>query len=179
MCVLSDVDIMREVESGHLIIEPFDKMMLKPNGLDWVLSPKIKVADRFRGPEHFNNWFPFEGEELDPNDFYLGRTVERLVLPNNIMAMMTGRSSVGRLGVLIHITAAHFDAGFRGTGVSEMKVVGPWPIPLTGEDGIIGKPVGQFIFEYTRTPASVGYNDLPTSHYKDQADEPIPSRLYN
>jgi dCTP deaminase len=173
ICVLSDVDILREIEEGNLKIDPFDKGQLKPDGLDWRLGSTVLIAD----PKQPNTWETVEiGESafvFYPGKFYLCVTMERLELPNNIMAQMTGRSSLGRLGLMVHVTAGDFDAGFSGNGTSEVAVVGPWPIALQAEQN-----VGKFVFQYLKTPASCGYDNWPGSRYSRQAQVPIPSRFH-
>lgn len=172
MCILSHVDIRREMADGNLVITPFNKKQVRPNSYDWRLGPTILTAD----PLTPNAWVPTiltDGETFifRPEYFYLCTTIEKVLLPKNIMANMTGRSSVGRLGMIVHLTAGHVDAGFPGHLTAEVKVLGPWDVPMK-----IGERAGQLIFEYLRTPAELGYADYKDSKYINQEDVPVPSR---
>jgi dCTP deaminase len=171
MCQLSHVDIECEVDDGVLIIEPFDPGLLRPNSYDWRLGHVI-----FEALPQFNTFKPYilkDGETFLflAHHYYLCSTLERIILPKNISAKMEGRSSLGRLFVSVHQTAGHVDVGFSGFLTAEVHL-GLWDVPLT-----VGQNVGQIIFEYVRTPAVVGYADLPGSKYINQPATPTPSRL--
>lgn len=174
MCVLSDGDILKELDEGNLIISPFRTDLLGPNSYDWTLGETIFEAD----PEHFNHWHPVgtlvEGDEFtfEPFKFYLAYTQQRFILPRYIMGEMTGRSGVGRLGVIEHFTAAHVDNGFPGHLTAEVMVLGPWPVPLK-----VGANIGQIIFHYLRTESLISYSERGASHYVDQPMSPVPSRF--
>ena len=171
MCQLSHVDIEREVDDKNLIIAPFDPALLRPNSYDWRLSTTIFEAQC--EPNTWRTWKLKLGELFlfQPGHFYLCSTMERIELPNNITCRLEGRSSVARLGMSVHLTAGHIDVGYPGHLTAEVKL-GPWPVTLE-----IGQNIGQFVFEYVRTPAVLGYKDFPGSKYMDQPDTPVPSRL--
>ncbi len=114
---------------GNIVIEPFDDNLLNPNSYNLRLHDELIVyeeivldmrrANRFRRLS-----IPPEGFVLTPNQFYLGRTVERTET-YNLVPMLEGRSSIGRLGLFVHITAGFGDVGFRGYWTLEMFAVQP------------------------------------------------------
>ena len=113
----------------NIIIEPFDEKLLNPNSYDLRLHDELIVYEEIvldmRRPNRFRRYtIPPEGVVLTPNQFYLARTMERTET-YNLVPMLEGRSSVGRLGLFVHITAGFGDIGFRGYWTLEMFAVQP------------------------------------------------------
>jgi dCTP deaminase len=114
---------------GNVVIEPFDERQLNPNSYNLRLHNELLVyeeivLDMLR-PNRFRRYvIPEDGMVLNPNQLYLGRTVERTET-YNLVPMIEGRSSVGRLGLFVHITAGFGDVGFRGFWTLEMFAVQP------------------------------------------------------
>jgi dCTP deaminase len=187
--VLSDRDIVREVEGqAGLVIEPFDPDAVQPNSVDLRLSNRFRhlsPPDRSYGtpldplnlpaPEEYT-WEQTldEGQTMlmPPGGFVLGSTVERVEIPATMAALLDGRSSLGRLGLVIHVTAGFFDAGFRGVPTLEIANIGPRPLLLTP-----GMRIAQMSFHYLNSTAQrpYGHPDLG-SHYQDQGASPVPSQ---
>ena len=112
-----------------IIIEPFNEQQLNPNSYNLRLHNELIVYEEIvldmRRPNRFRRYeIPPEGFVLHPNQLYLGRTAERTVT-HNLVPMIEGRSSVGRLGLFVHVTAGFGDVGFSGYWTLEMFAVQP------------------------------------------------------
>ncbi len=152
MSVLADRDIRIELEAGRIRIEPYDPVDLQPSSVDLHLDRSFRVFrnNRYayidpRTPQpDLTELLMVEGEEpfiLHPGEFVLGQTVEWIELPDDIVARLEGRSSLGRLGLLIHSTAGYVDPGFKGTVTLELSNVANLPIALYA-----GMRIGQISF---------------------------------
>jgi len=113
----------------NIIIEPFDEALLNPNSYNLRLHDELLVYEEvvldMKKPNRFRRLqIPPGGLELSPNQLYLGRTLERTET-YNLVPMLEGRSSIGRLGLFVHITAGFGDIGFRGYWTLEMFAVQP------------------------------------------------------
>lgn len=114
---------------SNIIIDPFDERALNPNSYNLRLHDELIVYEEIvldmRRPNRFRRVsIPADGIVLSPNQFYLGRTVERTET-YNLVPQIEGRSSIGRLGLFVHITAGFGDVGFRGYWTLEMFAVQP------------------------------------------------------
>ena len=110
---------------------------------------------------------------LHPGEFVLGQTLECVTLPDDLVARLEGKSSLGRLGLLIHSTAGFVDAGFSGNLTLELSNVANLPITIYE-----GMPIGQISFMRMDGPVDRPYGSRETgSKYQGQA-EPTPSRFY-
>jgi dCTP deaminase len=114
---------------GDIIIDPFDEAQLNPNSYNLRLHDELLVYEEIvldmRRPNRYRRYtIPEEGFVLQPNMLYLGRTMERTET-HNLVPMLEGRSSVGRLGLFVHVTAGFGDVGFRGFWTLEMFAVQP------------------------------------------------------
>jgi dCTP deaminase len=153
--VLSDRTIREEIAAGRLVIEPFDEAYLQPS--QWTCGsrrvPRVpqqppSVHRRALGgtisprSRHRNERFI-----LHPGEFVLGSTVERVALPDDLVARLEGKSSLGRLGLLIHSTAGYIDPGFDGTITLELSNVARLPISIYP-----GMAIGQISFLQMTTP---------------------------
>ena len=98
---------------------------------------------------------------LQPGQFVLGATVEKISLPDNMMARFDGKSSLGRLGLCTHVTAGFIDAGFIGTITVELKNENSFPIMLK-----TGMRIGQVSFDYLNAAAKKPYDTV--GHYQNQ-----------
>ena len=127
--ILSGDEIRNRLWGGDIVIEPFDERRVNPNSYNLTLHRELMVyeevvldmqkANRVRRIE-----IPDEGLVLAPNQLYLGRTVERTET-HNLVPMIEGRSSIGRLGLFVHVTAGFGDVGFCGYWTLEMFAVQP------------------------------------------------------
>lgn len=126
--VLSGEEIQRQL-GRNIIIEPFDPARLNPNSYNLTLHNELliyeeEVLDMKRPARTRRLLIPPEGLVLDPLRLYLGRTVERTET-HNLVPMIEGRSSVGRLGLFVHVSAGFGDVGFCGYWTLEMFAVQP------------------------------------------------------
>jgi dCTP deaminase len=127
--ILSGLEIENEVARGNIIITPFDKGQLNPNSYNLRLHNELLVYDDLqidmKKPNAFHVFeIPEEGFLLEPGRIYLGRTLE-FTETRTFVPMLEGRSSVGRLGLSIHITAGFGDIGFRGYWTLELHCIQP------------------------------------------------------
>lgn len=126
--VLSGHEIKRQL-GGNIVLEPFDESKLNPNSYNLSLHDELLVYEEavldLRQANRVRRLaIPPEGLVLQPNQLYLGRTVERTET-YNLVPMIEGRSSVGRLGLFVHVTAGFGDVGFCGYWTLEMFAIQP------------------------------------------------------
>lgn len=128
--ILTGPEIMRRVEQGGIVIDPFNPAQVNPNSYNVRLHPDLQVYNRIPLDSRLENStsylrIPPEGLVLQPNQLYLGRTVEYTVVYGNVIPEIDGRSSYGRLGVDIHVCAGRGDLGFKGCWTLEIRVTVP------------------------------------------------------
>ena len=182
--VLSDKTIRSEIEAGRIVIDPYDESLVQPSSVDVRVDNRFRVFNNSRYPyidvrqpmEDLTEPVEIEGDEpfiLHPGEFVLGQTLERVTLPNDLVARLEGKSSLGRLGLLIHSTAGFVDSGFSGNLTLELSNVANLPITIYQ-----GMPIGQMSFMRMDGPVDRPYGSQETgSKYQGQA-EPTPSRFY-
>ena len=127
--ILSGKEILKNIESKDIIIEPFDKSRVNPNSYNLTLSDELLVSENDLLDMKIPNEtrlikIPEEGLVLEPNKLYLGRTNE-FTKTEKFVPMLEGRSSTGRLGLFIHVTAGFGDIGFAGYWTLEIFCVQP------------------------------------------------------
>ena len=108
---------------------------------------------------------------LQPGDFILATTMETITIPDNLLARLEGRSSLGRLGIVVHSTASVFDPGWHGVAVLELGNLGRIPVALYP-----GMRICSFTFEELSSPADVPYTKRKSSKYKHQ-NSPLASKI--
>ncbi len=175
--VLSDGTIRRLVEEGRIRIDPWDAGMVQPASVDLRLGPSFRVFHNFRvesidlaePPTNLTEHVQVGSDEsfvIHPGEFVLGRTEEWVELPDDLVARIEGKSSLGRLGLIVHATAGFVDPGFKGTLTLEITNLTRVPIVLWP-----GKPIAQLSFMTLDRPAErpYGHPDLG-SHYAGQVD---------
>lgn len=128
--VLSDKTIIREIKNGRITIEPFKKDHLNPVSVDLTLAPTFKVYEPgILDPRKPNPTkeveITEEGYVLQPGEVYLYACNERIGVKGNIRAKVEGKSSLGRLGLFVHVTAGFIDPGFEGSLVLELVATRP------------------------------------------------------
>ncbi|MDL5361695.1 dCTP deaminase [Halalkalicoccus sp. NIPERK01] len=176
--ILSDADILRRLEAGDLVIEPIDDpdLQIQPASVDLRLGreflefqraniPCIHPASEREVSEYVSETVIDEGEEfvLHPGDFVLGTTKERVEIPPDLLANVEGRSSLGRLAIVVHSTAGLCDPGYRGQITLELSNLGNAPVALTP-----GMRISQLVFTELKTPAERPYGSDRGSKYQDQ-----------
>lgn len=127
--ILSGIRIQEEVEKKNLVIEPFDRGRLGPNSYNLRLDSELAVYENreldMRQPQALKTLrIPDDGLVLEPQTLYLGRTIE-YTETRGFVPMLEGRSSIGRLGLSVHITAGFGDVGFRGYWTLEIFALQP------------------------------------------------------
>jgi len=175
--VLSDRDIRAEIAAGRIVIDPFIPEAVQPSSIDLHLDKRFRVFRNSRYPyidvrvdqPDMTELVEIAGDEpfiLHPGEFVLGSTLERVQLPNDLVARLEGKSSLGRLGLLIHSTAGYVDPGWEGNLTLELSNVANLPITLYD-----GMKIGQISFQRLSSPAEVGYGDASIgSKYRGQRD---------
>ena len=175
--VLSDATIRELIESGRITIDPWDPAMVQPASVDIRLgnsfrvfhNHRIKSIDLSDPPRDLTEHVDI-GEEgefvIHPGEFVLGRTVELVEIPDDIVCRIEGKSSIGRMGLVVHATAGFVDPGFRGTLTLEITNFNSVPIVLRA-----GLPIAQLSFMALDRPAEkpYGHPDLG-SHYYGQVE---------
>jgi dCTP deaminase len=182
--LLSDRDILAELEAGRIRLEPFDPAMVQPSSIDFRLDRYFRVFENHMYP-HID---PAEDQSdltrmvetahgepfiLHPGEFVLGSTYEVVSLPDDLAARVEGKSSLGRLGLLTHATAGFVDPGFSGHVTLELANVATLPIKLWP-----GMKIGQLCFFQLSSPSEHPYGSAKYgSRYQGQRG-PTPSRSY-
>jgi dCTP deaminase len=183
--ILSDRTIREELAAGRIVIDPLDESLIQPSSVDVrldrffrvFLNHTMGVIDVKENLEELTQLVEITEAEsafiLHPGEFVLGATAERVALPNDLVARIEGKSSLGRLGLLIHSTAGFVDSGFNGHITLELSNVANLPITLYP-----GMKIGQISFHRMTTPADVPYgSDALGSKYQGQRG-PTPSRYW-
>jgi dCTP deaminase len=184
--ILSDTDILARLREGDLVIEPLDDIdqQVQPASVDLRLGAEFLEFQRTNiscihptrereVSEYIDETVVDEGEEfiLHPGDFVLGTTKERVEMPADLVANVEGRSSLGRLAVVVHATAGFVDPGYRGQVTLELSNLGTAPVALTP-----GMRVSQLVFTELSSPSERPYGAERGSKYQDQ-DGPQASRI--
>ena len=175
--VLSDRAIRRLIEAGRIGIDPYEPALMQPSSLDVRVDRLFRVFRNSRYPfidvkaeqEGLTELVEVENDEpfiLHPGEFVLGSTLERVRLPDDLVARLEGKSSLGRLGLLIHSTAGFIDPGFDGHVTLELSNVANLPITLYD-----GMKIGQISFQRLSSPVEMAYGDARLgSRYRGQRD---------
>lgn len=187
--LLSDHSLRREIELGNLILSPHDPTLIQPSSIDVRLDGMFRTIrrdDEYEWAEPYRCIDPlveqpgltreirgYSGITIEPGAFLLGSTIEKVTLGNSLAARIEGKSSLGRLGLMIHSTAGFIDPGFTGQITLELSNVSPLPIRLTP-----GMLIGQLCVFRLTTPVDkpYGHPDL-SSRYQGQ-EGPTESRFW-
>jgi dCTP deaminase len=182
--ILSDRTIREQLDAGRIVIDPLDESCIQPSSVDLrldrlfrvFLNHTMPVIDVKEDLEDLTRLVEIgEGEAfiLHPGEFVLGSTYEKVSLPDDLVGRIEGKSSLGRLGLLIHSTAGFIDAGFSGHITLELSNVANLPITLYPS-----MKIGQVSFLRMTTPADVPYGSARVgSKYQGQRG-PTPSRYW-
>ncbi len=178
--VLSDVDIRKRL-SKDLKISPFSEESIQPSSYDLHLASKFIIFDN-----HFTEIIDVKAKNtnskivdvkdegyflIHPNNFILGATQEIVKIPNDLVARIEGKSSIGRLGLIIHATAGYVDPGFEGTLTLEMFNLSSLPIKI-----YVNMKIAQLSFLEMTSPSSKKYGEY-NNKYQNQID-PTESMLW-
>ena len=182
--VLSDRTIKRLLAEGRIGIDPYDEALLQPSSVDVRVDRYFRVFHNARyafidvkePQEDLTELVEIDGDRpfiLHPGEFVLGSTLERVTLPDDLVARLEGKSSLGRLGLLIHSTAGYVDPGWKGNLTLELSNVANLPIAL-----YYGMKIGQISYFRMTSPVDrpYGSKDLG-SKYQGQS-EPTASAFH-
>jgi dCTP deaminase len=182
--ILSDRSIHEALDSGRIVIDPLGKAAVQPSSVDLHVDHFFRVfrndttpyIDPKESQEDLTELVEVpDGQSfiLHPGEFVLGSTLERVALPDDLVARLEGKSSLGRLGLLIHSTAGFVDSGWDGHLTLELSNVANLPIAIYP-----GMKIGQISFLQMTTAAENPYGSGATgSKYQGQRG-PTPSRYY-
>ena len=181
--VLSDRTIRRLLDEGRIEIEPYDESLLQPSSVDVRVDRYFRVFHNARYPfidvrqpqEDLTELVEADTDPfiLHPGEFVLGSTLERIRLPDDLVARLEGKSSLGRLGLLIHSTAGFIDPGWDGHVTLELSNVANLPITIYPR-----MKIGQLSFVQLSEPAESPYGSGGLgSKYQGQKG-PTPSRYW-
>ncbi len=185
--ILSDRDIRRRLAEGDLRIEPLDdpELQIQPASIDMRLGREFLEFERSNIPcihpdseeetdEYTRRRVVESGDDyvLHPGDFVLGTTYETVEIPEDLVARVEGRSSLGRLAVVVHATAGFVDPGYRGQITLELSNLGTAPVALRPEE----MRISQLVLTELSSAAELPYGEERGSKYQDQ-DGPTASRI--
>ena len=183
--VLSDRSIREALDSGHIVVDPLGEGCIQPASVDIRIDRNIRVflapeeysvvdvrtnLDGITRPDEIPDPAPYV---LEPGEFILANTIENVELPDDVVARLEGKSSLGRLGLMVHATAGYIDPGFKGQLTLEISNVARARISI-----FYGMKIGQVSFLRLSTPAENPYGSgVLGSKYQGQLG-PTPSRLH-
>jgi dCTP deaminase len=182
--ILSDRSIREELAAGRIVVDPLEESYIQPSSIDLRLDRYFRVFRNHTMPvidvkknlEDLTELVEIAADDvfvLHPGEFVLGSTAEAVRLPDDLVARLEGKSSLGRLGLLIHSTAGCVDAGFEGHLTLELSNVATLPITLYPV-----MRIGQISFIRMTTAADVPYGSAAVgSKYQGQSG-PTPSRYW-
>ena len=182
--VLSDRTIREEIDKGRIVVDPLGEGCIQPASVDGHLSDQILVFRNSMRPyidirkdmSDLTEMVKTTYDEpfiLHPREFVLGSTLENIEVPDDLVARIEGKSSLGRIGLLIHSTAGYVDPGWKGRLTLELSNVSNLPITLYH-----GMKIGQISFLRLTSPAERLYGSPELgSKYQGQV-EPTPSQMY-
>lgn len=182
--ILSDRTIREELAAGRIAIEPLGEGCIQPSSVDLHVDRYFRVfrnhsqrvIDVKENQEELTELVEVTGEEaliLHPGEFVLGSTVERVRLPDDLVGRLEGKSSLGRLGLLIHSTAGFVDAGWDGYLTLELSNVANLPITVYP-----GMKIGQISFLKMTTAAETPYGTGELGSKYQHQRGPTPSRYF-
>lgn len=173
--ILTDQEILRAIDTGEIVISPFDRVHLGTNSYDVHLAPHLAVyVDDILDAKAHNQVRHFdigpEGFVIEPGELYLGVTTE-YTETHHAVPFLEGKSSVGRLGIDIHATAGKGDVGYCNTWTLEISCVKPVRI-------YAGMPIGQLIYFAVQGGIDNRYNRKPGAKYNTRSERPVESMMW-
>lgn len=172
---MSDRDIRKKIKNGELVVSPFDDQCVQPSSIDLHLGDNFLVFDTHsqtvidtkKNTVRLMKKIIIKDDEpiiIHPREFILATTIERIKFPHDLVGRLDGKSSLGRIGLVIHSTAGFFDPGFEGQCTLEISNLANLPIALYS-----GMKICQMSFMHLSSPAQFpyGHKNLK-SHYQNQ-----------
>ena len=179
--ILSDRDIKEALMSGKIVVENLPDERIQAGWVDLSLGNEFRMFKAtsqpyidVRDPTDHTESIVIDDKPfiMHPNEFVLGQVRERIKLPNDIAAYVDGRSSLGRIGIVVHVTSGFVDPGFSGRLVLEMTNVGKMPVALHA-----GMRICKLVFFKLSSPAEKPYFMRKDAKYMDQ-DSNMGSRIH-
>lgn len=185
--ILSDRDIVERIDDGSLVIEPFKESNVEPSSVDLrlgsdaklVAAPGLKSSIPVETKRRDDTFLQYTdvtlrdgGLEIKPGDFIIASTEERVEVPDDLVAKVLGRSSLGRLGVSVHQTAGYIDPGFKGEITLELSNHGPAPVMLH-----TGQRICQIVFTKLTSPAEKPYGHEKSQYQNQEGATPSGMRF--
>ncbi len=185
--ILSDRDIATYLDNGDIVIDPLDDLewQIQPASVDMRLSNEFLVFNPPKMPvirpselemaEYVDEVYVEDDDEfiLHPGEFVLGQTKEWVEVPDDLLGEVEGRSSIGRLAIIVHATAGIIDPGYNGRITLELSNLGKAPVALKP-----GMRIAQIVFSQLLSPAEKPYGEERGSKYQGQ-EKPRTSEIYN
>ncbi len=182
--VLSDRTIREQMAKGRIVVRPLGDACIQPASVDLHLDRNILVFRNNRVPyvdvrttnDRLTDMVTMGDDDpfmLHPNEFVLGSTLEHVEVPDDLVARLEGKSSLGRIGLLIHSTAGYVDPGWKGHLTLELSNVSSLPITLYHR-----MKIGQISFLMLTTPAEHLYGSAELGSKYQGQQEPTPSRIH-
>jgi dCTP deaminase len=179
--VLSDKDIRAYIKKKKIVVTPLVDERIRPAAIDLTLHENFRVF-RNSSHTHIDVKKEFDVTELvkvkedgsmviHPREFVLGSTREVITLPSDLIGLLEGRSSLGRIGLIVHATASFVQPGFSGYLTFEMSNISNLPIKIYA-----GMSVAQLAFLQMSSPVEIDYSKR-ISKYQDQ-EPPTASRIW-
>ena len=183
--MLSDVDIKKALEEKLIQIDPLEESYIQPSSIDLKVGADFRVFENHK----YSHIDPKAEQQdltslvtaseaepfvLHPGEFVLGTTFEKVSLSNKVVARLEGKSSLGRIGLLIHSTAGFVDPGFSGYLTLELSNVANLPIMIYPE-----MKIGQISFYYLNSPSESTYGSEAYGSKYQRQEGPTPSRSHN
>jgi dCTP deaminase len=173
--ILSDAEILRNIEAGTIVITPFQRESLGSNSYDVHLGKTLaRYRDEILDAKQHNLIttfeIPEEGYVLQPQEFYLGVT-EEYTESHAHVPFLEGKSSIGRLGIDIHATAGKGDVGFCNT----------WTLEISVKQSVrvyAGMPIGQLIYFAVQGEIVTPYNTKQSAKYNGRTGQPVESMMW-
>lgn len=182
MAILSDKDLKNHISKGKISIDPLkSEKQIQPSSIDLRMGNEFKTFKLIRKPyidpkdeeeiaSYMESIIIDENDAfiIHPNEFALATTYEYVKVPDDLVARVEGRSSMGRLGVTMHVTAGFIDPGFEGKITLEISNIGTMPVALYP-----GQRVCQIVFETMTSPSEkpYGHPDRNSKYMKQQSPE--------
>ena len=182
--ILSDRTIRQELAAGRIVVRPLYKDCIQPSSIDLHLSSEFRVFKHSSHPvidvkKKFGEYTELikvkESEPfiIHPDEFVLGSTIENVEIPGDIVGRLEGKSSLGRLGIIIHATAGYVDPGWKGRLTLEISNVGKIPVTLYPQ-----MRIAQLSFLRMTTPADNVYGSKKTNNRYLNQRGPTESRIF-
>lgn len=177
----SNVDILKAIKGGRINVKPFNPKMLQPASLEVRLYHRFRISDSRNHTVIDPSNLPINQTReigarnkkfvLHPGEFVLGSTLEIIHIPDDLIARIEGKSSLGRIGLVVHATAGFVDPGWNGRLTLELANIARLPILLRP-----GMKIGQLSFADLKTPTTMPYgSEKAKSHYQGSMG-PVESR---